>query len=299
MKLGIHNYSYYMHGLGGRWMGFEPPWPNPMDVFGLQEKTAQLGLDGVHLDMAAIGSTDPDHLEKVGKDARDKGLFMEFNWGLPKPGADPRLQFALSSGIEICRRLGADLGKLSLNLTRPRPVMGSRHAPEIMDQLSSIKKQIIEILPLLDQTGIRLALENHTDAYASEVIWLIEAVGHPLVGACVDTVNPMMVGEDPMQAIEALTPYAFTNHFRDSIIDQTPYGCRIVGCALGDGDLDLKRAYELLKTAPHLDRLNIEIALDAPADQMKTALDMENKAVEKSIDFCRNHLGISTNMEDE
>ena len=299
MKLGIHNYSFYMHGLGGRWMGFKPPWPNPRDIFGLQEKAAQLGLDGVHLDMAAIGSSEPDHLDRVGKDARDRGLFMEFNWGLPKPGADLRLQFDLASGIDICRQLGADLGKLSLNLTRPRPVMGSRHAPEIMGQLVSVRDQITGILPLLDQTGIRLALENHTDAYASEVIWLIEAVDHPLVGACVDTVNPMMVGEDPMQAIEALAPYAFTNHFRDSVIDQTRYGCRIAGCALGDGDLDLKQAYDLLKNAPNLDRLNIEIALDAPADRMQQALDMENRAIEKSIDFCRNQLGIPAHRENK
>ena len=46
MLLGIHNYSFYMHGMGGRWMGFNPPWPRQLDIFSLLDKVAELGLEG-------------------------------------------------------------------------------------------------------------------------------------------------------------------------------------------------------------------------------------------------------------
>ena len=292
MLLGIHNYCYYMHGLGGRWKGFKPSWPRQMDIFCLLDKVVELGLDGVHLDAAAIGPMDRQHLQKVKHEVLDKGLYIEFNWGLPRAGADQRLQFDLKTGIEITRHLGADIGKISLNLTRPRPVMASEKSSEVMAQLEQIADLITQILPILEHHNIKLALENHTDSFASEILWLLESVDHPLLGACIDTVNPLMVGENPSQAIRELASCAFTNHFRDSIIQQTRYGCRIVGCALGDGDIDLTSAYEFMENAPGINRINIEIALDAPTDYMDKALDQENQAIRKSIDYCRNQLKI-------
>jgi sugar phosphate isomerase/epimerase len=263
-----------------------------MDIFSLLDKVAELGLEGVHLDAAAIGPMDRQHLQKVRCAVVDKGLYIEFNWGLPKAGADNRLQFDLKAGIEITRQLGADLGKVSLNLTRTRPVMASKNSSEVMAQLEQIAGLITEALPLLEHHEIKLAVENHTDCYASEILWLLDSVDHPLVGACIDTVNPLMVGEDLWQAIRELAPRAFTNHFRDSAIHQTRYGCRIVGCALGDGDLDLISAYELIKKAPGVNRINIEIALDAPIHYMPEALDLEYQAISKSINYCRNQLKI-------
>ena len=274
-------------------MGFKPPWPGQMSIFDLLDKVEELGLDGVHLDAAAIGPMERQHLQKVNRAAEEKNLYVEFNWGLPKPGADKRLQFELKDGIALTHQLGSDLGKLSLNLTRSRPVMASKHSPEVMVQLKQIANLITDALPLLEHHQIKLALENHTDCYASELIWLLKTIDHPLVGACVDTVNPLMVGEDPMQAIRELVPFSFTNHFRDSIIHQTRYGCRIEGCALGKGDLDLKTAYDLIKQAPNANRINIEIALNAPVDSMETALFLENDAVQESIKFCRHHLNIN------
>ena len=274
-------------------MGFKPPWPRQFDIFGLLNKVTELGLEGVHLDAAAIGSVDSQHLNKVRHAVEEKGLYIEFNWGLPKAGADQRLQFDLKTGIELTRHLGADLGKLSLNLIRPRPVMAGKLSPEIMTQLEDIASLITDALPLLERREIKLALENHTDCYASEILYLLKRINHPLVGACIDTVNPLMVGEEPMQAIKELAPFAFTNHFRDSVIQQTRYGCRIVGCALGDGDIDLISAYELIEEAPGVNRINIEIALNAPVGSKDIALEMENQAIEQSIKYCRNQLKIN------
>lgn len=104
-----------------------------------------------------------------------------------------------------------------------------------------------------------------------------------------------MVGEDPIQCIKDLAPFALTNHFRDSRIEQTRYGCKIVGCALGAGDLDLKKAYGLLQGAPNINRINIEIAVDAAIDSMEAALFLETEAMKQSVDYCRKYLNITNN----
>ena len=55
---------------------------------------------------------------------------------------------------------------------------------------------------------------------------------------------------------------------------------------------NLLKAYEVMDESPHVSRINIEIALDAPLDDMDQALEMENQAVRRSIDYCRKQLNI-------
>ena len=35
MKLGLHTYSLYMHGIGQAWTGFTSPWPRQLSTFQL------------------------------------------------------------------------------------------------------------------------------------------------------------------------------------------------------------------------------------------------------------------------
>ncbi len=50
-----------------------------------------------------------------------------------------------------------------------------------MKQLCDIYDEVMAALPLLEQTGIKLALENHTETFADEILWLIDKIDHPLV----------------------------------------------------------------------------------------------------------------------
>ncbi len=34
--------------------------------------------------------------------------------------------------------------------------------------------------------GIRIAVENHCDSFSEEILWLLDQVDHPSVGACID-----------------------------------------------------------------------------------------------------------------
>ena len=133
---------------------------------------------------------------------------------------------------------------------------------------------------------------ENVDALEVGMLWLIDQVGHPHVGACVDTVNSMMVLEDPMKAIENLVPRSFTNHFCDHRIERDQFGCRFTGVACGDGDIDLKRALDLIETQSAMERINIEVEWDAGTDPPEEARRRERVAVERSIRYCRDVLGI-------
>ena len=50
MLLGLHTYSFYIHGVGQAWADFKLPWPRQMNTFELFDEAVRLGLDGLHLD---------------------------------------------------------------------------------------------------------------------------------------------------------------------------------------------------------------------------------------------------------
>jgi sugar phosphate isomerase/epimerase len=291
MLLGLHTYSFHLHGMGQNWGGYELAWPRVMDIYSLMDEAETLGLDGLHITAVDCESTDPDNLKKIARYAKDRALFLEYNFSLNEE-FDTRLNNTFAEAIAIADALGADVAKVSLDIRRPRPLCASGHHPEVVQQLKIIAEQLHAAAPQAEAAGVRIAVENHTETLSSEVLWLIDQVGHACVGACVDTVNSVMVLEDPMRAIENLVPRSFTNHFCDHRIERDQFGCRFTGVACGDGDIDLKRALDLIKTQSAMERINIEVEWDAGTDPPEEARRREREAVERSIRYCRDVLGI-------
>jgi sugar phosphate isomerase/epimerase len=185
-----------------------------------------------------------------------------------------------------------------MDLVRPRPVSGSRFHPDVLEQMKSFAARLTASAPVAEDAGIRIAVENHCDSFSEEILWLLDRVDHPAVGACIDTVNALMVMEDPMHAIENLAPRAFTNHFRDDRIEFQRYGFKLTGTAVGEGDIDMKRAYGIIKNRSTMRRINIETEMDIPLDNMEQALQMEMDTIRRSIRYCREVLGIQREERD-
>jgi sugar phosphate isomerase/epimerase len=292
MLLGLHTYSFYLHGIGQAWADFKLPWPRQMSTFELFDEAVRLGLDGLHLDDGVLENLDPSYLKDINAAAKEHGLYLEYNFSMDMGGMGIGIQHDLDEAIATAADLGADIVKVSMDLKRPRPVSASRFHPEVMAQMKPFASRLKASAPKADAAGIKIAVENHCDSFSEEILWLLDRVNSPVVGACIDTVNALMVMEDPMQAIENLAPRAFTNHFRDDRIEFQRYGFKLTGTAVGEGDIDMKRAYEIIKTKSAMRRINIETEMEIPLDNMQQALRMENETIERSIRYCREVLGI-------
>ena len=55
------------------------------------DEANKLGLDGLHLTAADLGSTDRDHLRTVRRAAEERNLFLEYNFSLDASEYDDRL----------------------------------------------------------------------------------------------------------------------------------------------------------------------------------------------------------------
>lgn len=293
MKLGIHTYTLHLNGLGQNWGFVGDTFEQKISIFELMDLAVEWGLDGLHVTSCDLVNHEPENLAKIKKAAEDHGLYMEFNCSLDEE-FDPRLNETPLSACKVAEAIGADLVKLSLDIRRPKPLYGSCLSSAVMPQLCHVVDLIKEALPEYERTGIKLAVENHTETFADEIVWVIEQVNHPLVGACVDTINSVSVLEDPKYAMERLSPYAFNCHFCDNKVVRDEQGMHFLGVQLGQGDIDCRKTLQTLKDlAPaSFDRITFEVEYPTQGEALEIAQKKEIEFCIDSIKYLRNELGL-------
>ena len=147
MLLGLHTYSFYLHGIGQAWADFKLPWPRQMSTFELFEEAVRMGLDGLHLDDGVLETLDPAYLREVKAAAREHGLYLEYNFSMDLGGMGIGIQHDLNEAIATAEYLGADIVKVSMDLARPRPLAGSRFHPRVKEQMKSFAARLKAAAP--------------------------------------------------------------------------------------------------------------------------------------------------------
>jgi sugar phosphate isomerase/epimerase len=89
--------------------------------------------------------------------------------------------------------------------------------------------------------GIKIGVENHAgDLQGWELRQLIDMAGPEYVGACIDSGNPLWVGEDPMVTLEHLADVTVCSHIRDTAVWSHPDGAAVQWMAMGDGNVGIE-----------------------------------------------------------
>ena len=292
LKLGMHSYSLHFFGFGTSWgMGKDQFFPQVMDIFELMAQAADWELDGIQITKVDLQSTESKYLEKVRDAAADHGLFLEFV-SCFNSGCDSRLNCTVEEALEIGRALNVDLVNFGLDIERPRQLYGSCMHPDVIRQLADRYQMFKAALPQIEECGFHITIENHTDTFADEILWLVDQLNHPKIGTCVDTMNPLQVLEDPYYAMERMLPKAFCCHFSDDIIVLDPTGVHDVGAPHGQGSMDCPRMLRQIREKSSLDRIIFEneiafLRLDEPIEE---ARERELKACEASVRYLRDEL---------
>lgn len=243
MKLGLETETYHLLFQNGH-----------MDIFDFIRTTAEHGLDGVminviaypgdkylHPKWGALGGAEPDHLQKVRQEIEKYGLYAEID----ARGTEPD---HLSEVIEVAHKIGADVIR-----TYCCP---GKYDKELLNQApNNIKK----VVPLLKKYRIKLAVENHEEEIADEIIQIVNEVNSYWVGAHYDFGNSMMAWEDPVEAARKLAPYTYTTHFKDHIIIEAKDGYKVCGVPAGQGNIDLDEIFKIMVEHSPLTRINIEM----------------------------------------
>lgn len=234
MLLGLETFSYHLALSRGA-----------MDVFGFIGRVAELGLDGVQINIVQqnwghLGGGEPEHLQAVRDLVESRGLFIE----LDTRGTAPE---HLRAALAVCSAVGADV-------LRTYASLGGDLAEELRQAVDDLRA----VVPDCAAHGVRIAFENHEYETADDIVQVLDAVDSEWVGALVDTGNGMMVWEPPTETVRKLAPWAASTHFKDHLVTTIEGQPMVVGTTLGRGRGECAACHELLATQSDLQRLNIE-----------------------------------------
>jgi sugar phosphate isomerase/epimerase len=217
-----------------------------------------LGARGVQV---GLGVRDEPGARAIREAAEARSMYLEGIVALPRDasGLD-----RFEAEIRTAERAGAEV---------VRTVMLSGRRYETFATLDAFRRfaeatthALALAAPVVARHGILLAVENHKDWRAHELLDVLDRIGNDHVGVCLDTGNSIALLEDPMDVIEALAPRAFTTHFKDMAVEPYPDGFRLAEVLFGDGILDLPRVVRTVRSARPRIRFNIEMITRDPLD---------------------------------
>lgn len=298
LRLGMHTYTLHFFGLGESWgFGKDYYFEQTMSLYELMDKAVEWELDGLQItkvDLLTTAKEDPfvaDNLKKVAQAAKDKGLFLEFNSSF-QAGSDSRVNCKIEEALQIGHDLDAELVKFSLDIIRPRKLYGSCMHPDVMRQMADRYDEFKAAIPMIEEFGMQIAIENHTDTFADEILWIVDKLNHPLIGTCVDTMNPLQVIENPYYAMERMLPKAYCCHFSDDIIVVDPLGVHNIGSAHGQGSMDCPKMIAQIREKSSMDKIILEneIAFKSLSEPIEEARAREIQACEESVRYLRDIL---------
>jgi sugar phosphate isomerase/epimerase len=198
----------------------------------------------------------PDDQKKLDDlKAHIDGIGVELELGCPyifaltgDDGAETRA--ALAKQIKKAQFLGINIMRAGYGKMNVATSRYNRNYP-LNEHIDFVVKNLKEAGKIFEDAGIHFALENHCDFLGREFVDIFTRVNSSFVGCALDTANGFAVLNDSNTEVEELAPFAFTTHIKDMVIlDNDPSSGLVPlqpwGCPLGEGNVDIPRALELL-----------------------------------------------------
>ncbi|HKI70760.1 MAG TPA: sugar phosphate isomerase/epimerase family protein [Verrucomicrobiae bacterium] len=252
-RLGVCTYSYNLHWKAAREGNPKARFHDPIEFL---EYCHQLGAGGVQV---AIGRRDAGYTTSLRTRAEALGMYLEGESSLPKQEPDVA---RFDAEIHAAKEAGAEVVRTALLGGRRYETFDSAEAFRQFAEQSWKSLTLAE--PVARRHGIKLAVENHKDWRAPELVDILKRINSDYVGSCVDTGNNIALLEDPMESVEALAPFAFSTHLKDMAVQEYEDGFLLSEVPLGDGFLDLEKIIALLRNANPKIQFNLEMITRDP-----------------------------------
>jgi 3-oxoisoapionate decarboxylase len=256
MKTAIDSYCY--HRFFGEVYPQQSAPARGMTLEDFLRRAHELGVGGVSLESCFIPRLDAEYLAQVRRLLDDYNLDRVFAWGHPnglEGGTNQIAYREMISSFDSARSIGANVMRVvgSSLLYRNQP-----HGP----QIERLTRMFREAIKVAEEYGIRMAIENHIDFTADEMLALLAAVDSPWLGINFDTGNFLRLLDDPIKAMAKLASYVYATHIKDLRVQMGVAADEwyfFSSTPVGEGIVDNRKLVELLAAAGYTGLLAVEI----------------------------------------
>ncbi len=215
-----------------------------------------LGAGGVQ---TPLGVRDDAYAAKMRDLLAAHKLYVEGSIALPRDAGDLE---RFTAEVRTARDCGAKLFRTVLMTGRRYEVFDSAEAYRTF--FAQGRQSLRLARPIVEKHELRMAVENHKDLQAPELLDLVKKLGSPWVGVCIDTGNNISLLEAPQETVDLLAPHAFTTHIKDMGVAEYADGFLLAEVPLGTGFLDLKKIVATVRQARPGITLNLEMITRDP-----------------------------------
>jgi sugar phosphate isomerase/epimerase len=217
--IGLGTYAFFWHHSGGL---ATPSGRRPLDLHEMFERTAALGVGLFQVcDYAPLERMSNSEISELAEHARRLDLRLEL-------GTRGVSTAHLARYLDLARRLDVSLVRSMLYAADDRPTLGEAEA------------RLRDALRAYGDAGVTIALETYEQVSTANLVALVEAVGHPQLGICLDPANTVAALENPREVIERTAPLVVNIHVKDFRFARREgwVGFTLEGAPLGTGLLD-------------------------------------------------------------
>ena len=219
MRLGISSYTYvWSVGVPGY-----PLPPQPLTALGLLQKAVELGVGVVQIaDNLPLDRLDEGELGALERCAGR--LHVEIEVGTCGIEPDHLLRY-----LALARRFRSPILRVVLD--------SDDHRPEPDEVVATLRA----LLPRFESAGVCLAIENHDRFRSATLATIVNALGSPYVGICLDTANSLGCLESLETVLATLGRWVVNLHVKDFQVERLPHkkGFLVEGRPAGQGRLDV------------------------------------------------------------
>ncbi|MDZ7608599.1 MAG: sugar phosphate isomerase/epimerase family protein [Cyclobacteriaceae bacterium] len=244
----------------------------PMDIFGFLQFAANHGFELVQIaDNLPLIHFSKAELQDIKSHASHHNITIEV-------GTRGLMVENIIEHIRIARALGAHLLRIVIDQQGYEPKLSEIHA---------ILRQVI---PELEQSNIRLAIENHDRFKAREFREIIDQAYSSFVGICLDPANSLGADEGFETVFEMLRPVTINFHLKDYTIRRKPHmmGFDIVGTPAGQGRLPIRHVVNMLESIGRCHSMILELWPPPEAD-IESTIKKEHEWVQESARYLFEH----------
>jgi sugar phosphate isomerase/epimerase len=265
MAIGLSTYAFL-------WQ-FSETAERPLTLIDMVKKTHQLGLSVFQIcDYAPIQDMSDDELAEVRDVAESSGIQLEL-------GTRGIQTLHLMNYLDIAWKLGVTFLRTMLHTPD--------HKPSVPEAIALLN----EVLPAFADRGITIGLETYEQVSTDDLIHVVEGVGSPLLGVCLDPANSVARLELPADVIDRTRPFVVNIHIKDFTFTRQAgwVGFSLIGCPLGEGFLDYDRMISVVQPGANVNQV-IEHWLPWQGTSKETC-QLEEQWTQHNIDILRSKHG--------
>jgi len=223
--LGLSTYAYF-------WRMSDQA-PQPMSLEDAMRDAAAQGITLFQIcDHLPLDTADDDRLAAIRTLAASLGITLEV-------GTRGTAEEHLARYLHVAAALGATLVRSMWTSGEDRP------------DDAETERRLRAALPAYEAAGVTLALETYEQVTTTELVSVVQAVGSPALGICLDPANTVANLEHPDDVVARCAPLTRNWHVKDFDFTRAPgwVGFQYTGVPIGTGRLRYEHIRAALRAA--------------------------------------------------